>query len=390
MAYIDVQIDAEPTDLAEDAYDYLATQVPGWLPAPGNLEAWLVESLAQYAGELRALAGLVPDSIFEYFGQTVLGLAPYTAVAANASTSWVVRDTAGYTIPAGTLLSVTPPGSTDSYAFQTLAAVTIPNGSSTAAGVAVQAVEPGADASGITGPAVVIDALAFVVSVALEAATSGGSDAETSDAYLGRLSDLLTLLSPRPILPQDFAVYVQRSVPAVARATAVDLYNPGPPSIDPNCPRCVSVAVCDVNGNACTTTDKNTALSLLQAQREVNFLAFVIDPVYTTIDVTATVKVYPGYDPTQVAAAVTSALQAKLSPANWGLPPYGDTSGRSWLNETTVRYLELAEAVNRVDGVNYVVSLTSRVSGGTMASVDIAMTGPAALTRAGVITVTGT
>jgi hypothetical protein len=388
MAYIDVPIDSEPTDLAEEAFDYLQEQVPGWLPSPGNLEAWLIEALAQLAGELRALAVLVPDAIFQWFGQTVLGLAPFEATAAQGVTDWTMIDDSGYTIPAGTLVSITPPGSTDAYAFQTLADAVVPAGQTVVYGVQVQAVEPGADSSGITGDVEVIDALDFVDTVTLEGPTSGGADAETSDAYLDRLSDLLTLLSPRPILPQDFAVLAQRSIAGVGRATAIDLYNPGPP-VDTNCPRCVTVVVTDENGNPCSSTVKTEVLTLLQAQREVNFLVFVADPTYTTIDVTFQVKVYPGYDPAEVAGRVITQLQTYLSPASWGQPPYGDTSARSWINDTTVRYLEVAEQINRVDGVNYIVTLTIGPHGGTMGTADVPMTGPAGLAKAGTITGTG-
>src|SRR5262245_40598242 len=167
MPYIDVPIDTEPTDLAEEAFDYLETQVPGWLPSPGNLEAWLIEALAQLASELRALTVLVPDSIFEWFGQTVLGLAPYEAVAATGTTDWTLTDTLGHTIPAGTLVSITPVSSTDAFAFQVLADIVVPNGQQGAAGVVVQAIEPGAASSGITGDVEVIDALAFVQGVVL-------------------------------------------------------------------------------------------------------------------------------------------------------------------------------------------------------------------------------
>jgi hypothetical protein len=388
VAYIDVPIDTSPTDLAEEAYDYLEEQVDGWLPSPANLEAWLIEALAQLAGELRALTALVPDSIFEFFGESVLGLAPYEAVAATGAVTFHAVDTAGYTIPAGTLVAITPPASTDAYAFQTIAAAPIPAGSTTVDGVSIQAVEAGAESSGITGSVVVIDALSFVSSVTLDAPTTGGQDAETTDAYLTRLSDLLTLLSPRPILPADFALLAQESNPAVARATAIDLYNPGPP-IDSNCPRCVTVAVAGADGLACSSSVKADVLADLQAAREVNFLVFVVDATYTLIDVAFQVKVYPGYDPTAVASAVIAALEAWLSPANWGAPPYGDTGTSSWLNTNVVRYLEVAEQINRVDGVNYIITLTTRVSGGSMGTVDLNLPGPAGLTTPGAITGTG-
>jgi hypothetical protein len=387
--YIPVPVETEPTDLAGEAFDYLAQQVPGWLPAEGNLEAWLIEALAQIAGELRALVGLVPDAIFAYYGESILGLPPYPAVQAQALTTWTANDAAGYQVDAGTVIGITPTASPTSYGFSVDADFTIPAGSTSVAGVSCTALEAGAAASGLTGAVEVIDSLSFVSSVTLDQATSGGQDSETSDAYLARLSALLTLLSPRPILPQDFAVLAQRTIPAIARAVAIDLYNPGPP-VDTNCPRCVSIVVCDSSGEPCSPTVKADADALLQAQREVNFLTFVLDPAYTSVDVSFSLMSYPGYDPADVAARTIAQLEAYLSPASWGVPPYGDVSARSWINATSVRYLELAEQINRVDGVHYIVTLALCASGGALGQADVALAGVAPMPRPGAITGTAT
>jgi hypothetical protein len=353
------------------------------LPSPGNLEAWLIESLSQIAGELRALTALVPESIFAYYGDSVLGLPAYAATQATGSTTWVAIDTAGYTVDAGTLLAITPPASLDSYAFEVVTGFTIPNGDTTAAAVEVRAIEAGAASSGITGAVELLDQLDFIESVTLTAPTSGGQDAEDPDAYLDRLSDLMTLLTPRPIIPQDFALLVQRTIPEIARATAIDLYDNS--TQQTNQPRCVTVAVVGADGNPVSATAKNQALSTLQSAREVNFLVFVADPTYTTIDVSFTVSSYPGYVTSDVAARVTQALTDFLSPQNWGVPPYGDTSGRSWINDTTVRYLELSQVVNSVDGVHYVTSLTFSQAGQAQGTADVVMAGVAPLPRPGAI-----
>jgi hypothetical protein len=378
MPYIDVTIETEPVDLAADAYSYLEGKVPGWLPSPGNLEAWLIESLAQIAGELRTLVGLVPEEIFKFYGETIMGLPPYDAVAATGTTVWTAVDTAGYTITAGTIVAVHPAASSDSYGFEVTADVVIPAGQ-TSGTATIQALEPGADASGITGTVEMVDVLDFISSVTLSGATTGGQDAEAADAYLDRLSDLMTLLAPTPILPNDFAVMAQRMVPGVARACAVDLYKLD--TAQTNQPRCCTVYVIDSAGNPCSATIKNQVLSLLQSQREINFLVYVGDPTYTTINVTFAVTCYAAFDPTDVANRVNAQLTSYLQPYNWGLPPFGDTGSLSWINETVVRYLEVAEQINRVEGVRYIKTLT--VNGGTA---DVALTGVAPLTKPGTIT----
>jgi len=150
-------------------------------------------------------------------------------------------------------------------------------------------------------------------------------------------------------------------------------------------PRCVTVVIVDANGNACSQAVKNEVDALLQSEREVNFLVFVADPTYTTVDVHFDVHSYPGYDPADVRARVIDALTGFLSPQNWGVPPYGDTSARSWINDTKVRYLEVAEQINNVDGVHYIVDFTTNISGQAAGRVDLTLTGVAPLPRPGVI-----
>jgi len=379
--YIPVPIPTDPVDVAAEAFEYLETKIPGWLPSPGNLEAWLIEAEALVAGELRTLCALVPDIIFAYFGSSILGLPPYAATTAMASTTWQMVDAAGYTVPAGSLIALTPPASPESFAFIVDTAFTVPAGQTFATGVTCHALQPGAAASNLTGTIQVIDPLVFVATVSLDTPTSGGSDSETPAAYLNRLSALLTLLSPRPILPQDFAILAQRMIPGVARATAIDLYDPT--TGQTSRPRCVTVAVCDDAGNPCSTQTKNDVDTLLQGMREVNFLVYVVDPTYTTIDVNVNAHSYPSYDPDDVATRVESALTRYLSPGQWGLPPYGDTSARSWINTTQVRYLELAEQINRVDGVHYIDYLRLCVGGGTPSNRDVVLSGVAPLTHPG-------
>lgn len=377
--YIEPPITTEPDDLAEDAFAYLEDAIPGWLPAPGNLETWLVEANAQLAGELMDVASAVPTSIFRYYGETVLGLPPNEAQSATGTTTWTARDAAGYTIEAGTLVGIAAAGD-ELLPFEVQSETVIAPGATTATGVIVVAVDPGTEANGLTAAPEVIDPLDWVASIVLTgvpAATAGGVDEESDADYLDRLHELLGLLAPRPILPNDFAV-LARTVAGVGRSTAIDLYNPGPP-VATNVPRCVTVVVAGATGQPVGAGVKASVDTLLQSLREVNFLVFVIDPTYTAIAVTFTFTTYPTYTPATVEAAAEAAVADYLSPANFGRPPYGDDPG-VWIADTKVRYLEVAEVVNRVEGVWYVASLT--VNGGTA---DVVLAGPGPLPTPGAI-----
>lgn len=373
--YIFPPITTEPDDLAAEAFAYLEDAMPGWSPAPGNLEVWLTEALAQLAGELADVEAMVPTAIFRYFGATLLNLPPHDAVPASATSAWTMIDALGYTIPAGTLVGIPITG--DELApFEVVDDVVIAPGATTATSVVLVAVEPGVAANGLTTAPEVIDALDSVESVALEAPTSGGVDAELDAAYLGRLRELLTLLSPRPILADDFAA-LARTVAGVDRATAIDNYNLDTDEDDVE--RAVTVIVAGADGEPVGPLVLAEVDALLEAEREVNFLVFVGDPTYTDVDVAFIVKPYPDYDAADVVARTIEAVELYLSPATFGSVPYGEAP--RWLADTKVRYLEVAEVVNGVEGVWFIDTLS--VEGGTA---DVTLAGVAPLPHAGAVT----
>jgi hypothetical protein len=245
--YIEPPITTEPDDLAEDAFAYLEDAIPGWLPAPGNLETWLVEANAQLAGELMDVASAVPTSIFRYYGETVLGLPPNEAQSATGTTTWTARDAAGYTIEAGTLVGIAAAGD-ELLPFEVQSETVIAPGATTATGVIVVAVDPGTERQRANSRARSHRPVGLGrFRRRSPAATAGGVDEESDADYLDRLHELLGLLAPRPILPNDFAV-LARTVAGVGRSTAIDLYNPGPP-VATNVPRCVTVVVAGDDGN---------------------------------------------------------------------------------------------------------------------------------------------
>lgn len=378
--YVDPPIITAPTDLSDLAFQYLEDQIDGWLPSPGNLEVWLIEAIAQMAAELMDVASAVPTSIFRYFGSTILGLQPHDATSAQGVTTWTATDDLGYTIPAGTTIGLPAAGDV-LLAFEVSEDALIEVGTTMATGVQVVALETGTQGNGLEGDAEVIDALDWVAGVTVDGPTSGGVDGETDAEYLNRLTNLATLLSPRPILPNDFAV-LALSVPGVGRATAIDLYNLDTGTS--NVPRCVTVIVADAEGQALTPELKAQIDNLLQSQREVNFLAFVGDPTYTTIDVAFTVKVYPDTEAVVgagdlVVEAAEQAVIDYLNPASFGAISFAQSP--TWLPDATVRYLEVAEVINRVEGVWYIGTLT--INGGT-ADVPLAPVG--GLPQAGSVT----
>lgn len=391
--YITLPVEVDPEDVISDVVTYIQTKWPDWTPADGNLDYWLIRAIAAESAELRELASQVPTAIFRYFGSSILGVAPIDASAATVASTWVVKDDAGYTIPAGTQVGIRS-GGDQLFAFETAADVSIDPGDLTTdvGGVTLVAIIEGFDASGIGGTGVLaelIDPLDFVVSVTLTTATTGGTDDEEDIVYLNRLSNYLTLLSPRPILPNDFAV-LATSIAGVARATAIDGYNPADSTF--NNERMIAVAAIDANGNAVSAGVKQQIDNYLQSLREVNFVVNVIDPTLTTVDVQFTIKALPGFDPAAVADAAEVDVRTYLSPGSWGHNPTSanPSTDTTWTNVTTVRYLEVAQVINNTVGVDYIASLGIRKGAAAYDILDVSITGVAPLPNAGSVVGTGT
>lgn len=384
-SFLEIPIETDPSALEEAVYDQLATAFPGWEPADGNLETWLVKSLTQTAANLAEVAVEVPREIFNDFGEKIVGVEPLLAASATGETTWTMIDDEGYTIPAGTQVAIAISGD-ESVAFEVLEEVQVAAGDTvTATGeVVISAVIEGEDANGLTADPSLIEALDFVDAIALEGTTSGGVDAEDPQDYLDRLTAEMRLLSPRPILPADVETLVRR-VSEVGRAVAIDGYNPDDDTS--NNERTVAVAVADEDGQPLSSPIKAEVDALLQAEREVNFVFKVMDPNYTTVKVTVTAVALEGYDTDEVDAAVVAAIEDYLSPANWGRHEF-TTDTFTWRDVTTVRRFELVSLVDRVPGVDYITALTLAEQAGSLGTSDVTLDGPASLPEAGTITAT--
>lgn len=384
-----IQSPITPTDvdqLEQDAYDYLQTRWPNWTPADGNIEAWLVAALARIVAEARDVASDVPASILRYFGSSVLGIAPIDSVAATVSTDWVMIDNAGYTVDAGTLVAI-PDADGNVIGFEVVSTFVVAPASTTQNNVILRAIQEGAFTSGLGTAAQVldlIDPLDFVASVTLDAASSGGQDAELDEDYLNRLSARLTLLAPRPILPRDFellAIDVAAQNGEDVRAVALDGWDAVLATGGHE--RTITVVlVNDDTGLDAATLTKSAVDDYLTAQREVNFVVYVDDPDRTVIDVTFAAKCYTDAIPATVEAAAEAAVATFLSPIDWGQPAVEE---RKWVNKTVVRLFEVAAALEAVAGLDYVTTLTLGINGGAQTAADKNLTGPAPLPTVGAI-----
>lgn len=391
--YIELPLTADATALSDLGKDYMADQIAGWVARPGNVESILLEANGQMGAEVVDQAAQIPPLVFAYFGQSLLGIPIREAIPAKGNATFAFD--VGYVgnVPEGTMVSFPNPD-TNSYVFVTDDEVR----SDGVLTVGVTALEAGAEGNGSTGAGDVIDAVDGIASVAMTTVASGGVAEETEDEYLDRLADALTILAPRPILPRDFAT-MARQVPGVGRAVAIDLLQPAPSAggvgqprgPEPNgaspVERCVTVSITAEDGTAPTMALMQQVWALLDANREVNFLEYVIPPTYTSIDVQATVVPYAGYLPAEVKQAAEDMLRTWLDPSTFGSETVGEET--SWSTDNKARLYEAVDYLNRAGGVYYVESVQLRKHGdAAWSNVDIALTGAAPLPLAGDLNVT--
>ncbi len=292
----------------------------------------------------------------------------------------------------------------DSLGFVNLAPVTINAG--TTQNVTLTAVQTGQvfNGAGSGGIAQSIQQLSWLTSTTVFTSATGGQDPEDDAHYLNRVKVALQLQAPRPVTATDFGTMALNFAPYpgtdqqdVGRATSVDGYNPVDQSTGN--PRMVTVCVTDENGFALNSdtlygypngTSSNVITTVpspnggwgiagwLQSLREITFVVNVINPTYSPIYVTVTVKSATGWDATSVKLNVQAALLGYLSPQAWGLPP---SSQIGWQNSTTIFQSALASVVQRAAGVDHIVDTSLKF--GTTATPsntsDLVLTGPVAL-----------
>ena len=101
--YIELPITVDPNTLIQQAIAAIQADLPGWIPKEGHIEMLLLEQFGAMTAQAANVAASASIAIFEYFGQ-LLGVLPINGAPATALSTWTMVDTAGYTIPAGTVV----------------------------------------------------------------------------------------------------------------------------------------------------------------------------------------------------------------------------------------------------------------------------------------------
>jgi hypothetical protein len=393
FAYISYPIETSPQDLLDEMISYVKSNAPAWVENDANLDTWIMQIVSSQAADLRTLASDVPDTIFRYFGSSLIGLAPIDATQARLDSTWTMTDDSGYMIPDGTFVTLRSAEGED-IAFQTVGDVIVPSGDTATAdgGVPLVAVQAGLAGSGLGGvgvAATLLDTLDFVLSVVTTDISTGGVDAETSTEYMDRLVRRLRRLSTRPILPDDFA-NMALDVVGIYRAVAIDGYDPSDDTSGHE--RTIALAGVDELGNDLDGAHKADLAALIAANREATFVVNIMDANRTSIDVDFDAIAVLGFDAATVQANAIAAIENYLNPANWGHDPrFTDSAAlQTWVQIDKVYYFEMAQLISNIEGIDRITALTINKTGDAPGVIDVDLVTPATLTEVGTITGTVT
>lgn len=365
--YLDLTpLDLTPQALVDAAVTQAQATIPEWTPAEAQTEMVLLEAVAVMVAEavfaINRLPGTVSEILLRLFGfiRDVGG-------AATGAVTFTVADTSGYTIPAGSQLTVQVSGLVDPVLIETTGDLVIfPGATSATVGVVTVALTSIANGTPAGTPCAVIAPLPLVDAATLTTGLADGRDPEDGRAFLDRAISYLATLSSTLVRSTDF-IATAMTQPGIGRAYAIDAYDPavGPAAGDN--PGHVTVLALDDNGTALTPAVKAALLAVLTSRASGDLDIHIADPTVTTVPVVAAVQAQPGHDPATVQAAAVAAVQAWLSPAVW-----------PWAG--TVRRNDLIAVLSGVPGVAYVISVTTPAA-------DQVLTGAGPLASAGTVTI---
>lgn len=372
-AYVDLRLfDITDQEVIAAALAQLELNVPELELREGHMEVVILESIALEIAEMIVAINRVPGAVVE----TVIQLAGVTRdVGAEPTATATVDagDTVGHTIPAGTRVWLPlPSGDAVTFLVETDSngdEPTIPAGS-TSVVVSLVGAEYTAAANGLPVGTVLelADPVPWIDTITLATAVAGGRDPEDDDDWRDRGVTRLSRLTDALVVPNHFeAAALEDS--SIGRALVIDVWDGsgGAPGDDPGH---ITVCVLGADGTLLSAPAKAALEASMEDRAVATLDVHVIDATIDPVDVTVEVTLLDGYEADLVEDAVVSALEAYLDPLAWRA---GDT----------VRLYEVVSLVDRVEGVDHVI--TALING---AAANLTLSSASALPDADTLTVT--
>ena len=368
--YIDADLITDETSVVEAVLAGIADRLSAaldldedesWEPAEGSPETSLGEAVGIVVAVAAAMVQEQERNDYAGFGELILNLPREVAEPATGYTRWDFNAPGDYLIPDGSELVIDSADGTP-VGFAVVGDVNVSGASAT--DVEVVALEPGAIANGITGPARDWEPLPFVTGVEMTTAPTGGQDDQTRDEYLEDVVRAARRMKLVPIVTDDYAD-TALDHPSVGRAVAVRLLDLDNPTDPPAAGGHVTVFIADASGLDLPQSVKDEVeASMMGEDRPLAVTVHVGDPERTDITIAVSIRLALGADHDATVAAVQAAIDAAYDPAGYGLDEDAPGHWRvpATTAERTINEYDVAVIVRDVEGVDRVEDVT--INGG--------------------------
>ena len=379
--YVDLTIyDTTPQILYDDSVTYAQTAMPEFEPRIGTIEDALLQGMAFVGAILATGINRLPNGLME----GILNLLGFTRNEAQFATGTATITTSintGTVIPKGTVFTydVFEDGITTSYPFETdsdlVLASTFDEGE-----VAITATNAGQYPALLAGQALtLVSQVPYVIAVELTDDIEVGADTETQTQFFNRGAQYLASLNSTIATSAQMTNYISANYTTVPVFKVYDLVNSSDMLFaTADAPGYVTVAVCNTDGGALTSTVKDDLLADLDDRCVAGLTIAVVDMLNFTVQVNVSVSVLDGFTPSTVTDEVAAVLDSYLTYSGWDF------------SETINKNILIAKA-SQVPGVRYISSLAIVITGSTtyaeMEEVATVETGNVTILRAGVVPV---
>ena len=354
---------ASEIDHVTAARTHLRSVFPEASLNPSSVEMTLIEALAVILGPVALAYQYAPAAVLEHL-MGLYGLRRHQGQHAIGKARFRVTTSAPmHTIPAGTVVRYTRDDQTGTLEYVTTGALTITTSESLQGEIGIVATETGVAHNALQAGTTLAAAnyLTHVQSIEVSETTHAGEGPETDASFEERATAVLARQTSALVYADQFLA-APKTREEVGRVAVINNYNAETAATAAGH---ITVAVTDIAGQDLTPEQRTELQEWLQGQSLASLVIHVIDPQYTTVNLSATVEAAPGSNHAEVESAVIAELTRRLNPMTW-----------DWW--TTITPMDIASWIDDVPGVFRVVDVPAGVT----------LTGVAPLPLPGTFTIT--
>ena len=359
--YVDLRIlDVEPTSIYFDSINLARLVLPDFNLRPGTPEDAMFQAFAYMTAQNINAINRLPNSLMLGVSK-MLGFPTNEGTRATLNAQLTAVSTSGAVVPAGTLLAyeIVQNDQVIEYAFSTNEILTIaavgandplPTGTIACTSVTFGVIPTIANDS----PLKILSYSQSLFSAKCLNTFVNGTDPETTDEFLNRATTYIRSVSAARTTKNQLQSYLLTSYPGlVTRAKVYDLTDSDGSLLNGEASAAGFLTIFLYGPNRVLTNgEKSTILADIESQATAGLDIGIVDPPLVAFNITATVLYDSTYDSTTLSNTIKSHIVEQFSPRS-----------AQYLEEI-VRYNDVLKALQEVNGVEHISSLSLATVGG--------------------------